>query len=132
MSGAVRAPARPSIVADLVETFADGKWHATATIASKLAAQPDQIHTALEPARIKRYDCAVEKKLVGKDIHYRIFRLHRAIPADEIVEKLTPILKGLEHEGRANQVTMSVTAVAILAGRLRKLFVEWTEGPSGD
>ena len=73
------------------------------------------------------YGCKAEKKKVGQHVEYRIFRLDQTVSSSELIEKLTPILKGLEAEGAKNMATMSPGTVAYLAGQLRRLLEEWTE-----
>jgi hypothetical protein len=53
--------------------------------------------------------------------------LDKTISSSELIEKLTPILKGLKAEGTKNMATMSPGTVAYLAAQLGRLLEEWTE-----
>jgi transcriptional regulator with XRE-family HTH domain len=119
---------RDKIGEGIKQYFADGKWHSLNRIAKKLDA--DIAHVDETVRRIRRnqtYKCKAEMKDVGTEPHCRIFKLDRTISSAEIAERLTPILEGLETEGRKNSVTMSVATVARLAGLLRHLLNEWSE-----
>ena len=112
----------------LKEQFADGKWHRLSNIAHKLDHDEGRVRRTLDGmVKNQTYGCKAEKKKVGQHLEYRIFRLDQTISSTELIEKLTPILKGLEAEGAKNMATMSPGTVAYLAGQLRRLLEEWTE-----
>jgi hypothetical protein len=71
------------------------------------------------------FGCKVERKRVGTHTEFRIFKENKKISLDELVEKLTPIIKDLKAEGRKNMATMSPATVGYLAGMLEKLVDEW-------
>jgi hypothetical protein len=112
----------------LKEQFADGKWHQLSSIVHKIGRDEQRVRCALyRILKTKAHGCKAEKKRVGKRFEYRIFGLDQTVSSLELIEKLTPILKGLEAEGAKNMATMSPGTVAYLAGRLRRLLEEWTE-----
>ena len=112
----------------IVDKFADTKWHPLPIIAKHLDAVEDEVERSLAGmVKDGRGGAKTEVKTVGKIKHYRFFKNARMVSSTELTEKLAPIVKGLEEQGRKNMVTMSVTAVAVLAGQLRKLLDEWTE-----
>jgi transcriptional regulator with XRE-family HTH domain len=124
----VTSPRRPAIGAKIRERFADGKWHSLEVIAEKIEANIDHVRETLASiSKNQNYGCKAEKKPSGKSTSYRIFKLDRAISSAELLEKLAPIIKALEEQGRQNVATMSPPTVAILAGKLRKMLGEWTE-----
>jgi transcriptional regulator with XRE-family HTH domain len=126
----VMAERRPQIGPKIKEHFADGQWHRLTTIANKIDADEDHIASTLDRSSWKNtpYNgMRVERKTVGKHPEYRIFRLDKTISSTELREKLTPIVKSMEHEGKASAASASPARVAILAGQLRKLLAEWTE-----
>lgn len=124
----VTSARRPPIGPSIKEHFADGKWHRLETVANKLETDEDHVRDTLDGiSKNQTYGCKAEKKKVGTHIEYRIFKLDKTISSNELVEKLTPIIEGLEDQGRKNIVTMSPPQVKILAHRLRKLLDEWTE-----
>jgi hypothetical protein len=119
---------RPSIGKALKEEFADGKWHRLPNIAHKIDRDEDRVRRALNRMlKNQTHGCKAERKKVGQHIEYRIFRLDKTVSSSELIEKLTPILKGFEAEGAKNMATMSPGTVAYLAGQLRRLLEEWTE-----
>ena len=118
---------RPNIGKQL-EQFADGKWHRLSNIAHKIDHDEDRVRRTLDGMLKKQtHGCKAEKKRVGQHFEYRIFRLDKTISSSELIEKLTPILKGLKAEGAKNMATMSPGTVAYLAGQLARLLEEWTE-----
>jgi hypothetical protein len=119
---------RPSIDRSLKERFAEGKWHRLSHIADAIDHDEDQVRRTLDGMLKKQaYGCKAEKKKVGQHFEYRIFRLDKTISSSELIEKLTPLLKGLKAEGAKNMATMSPGTVAYLAGQLARLLEEWTE-----
>lgn len=126
----MQAPKRPAIGEAIKESFADGKWHGVATIAKGIDADEDHVRETLDRITRKNttyFGCKAEKKYVGRDAAYRIFKIDRTISSAEIAEKLAPILSGLEAQGKKTLATMSPGKVSILAHELRKLLKEWTE-----
>lgn len=126
----MQAPKRPAIGEAIKESFADGKWHGVATIAKGIDAEEDHVRETLDRITRKNttyFGCKAEKKHVGTDVAYRIFKIDRTISSAEIAEKLAPILSGLEAQGKKTLATMSPGKVSILAHELRKLLKEWTE-----
>jgi transcriptional regulator with XRE-family HTH domain len=123
----VAAPRRPGIGKSIKERYADGKWHNSAVIVSKIEGDEAHVRETLERmCRNQTYGVNAERKKVGTEIHYRLFKMDKTISSNELVEKLAPIIEGLEEQGTKTQVTMSVMAVAVLAAKLRKLLDEWT------
>jgi predicted ArsR family transcriptional regulator len=119
---------RPNLGMALKERFGDGKWHRLSHIADKIDHGEDRVRRMLDSMlKSWTYGCKAERKKVGQHFEYRIFRLEKMISSGELIEKLTPILKGLEAEGAKNMATMSPGTVAYLAGQLRRLLEEWTE-----
>jgi hypothetical protein len=113
----------------LVEKFADGKWHARETIGKAFPeTPPTDIDAVLYHMHAKgTYGCRLEKRKNGRSFDVRIFRKVREVPAGELKEKLGPLIKQIEAEGRKNAATLSVSTVALLGVQLRKLLEEWTE-----
>lgn len=121
---------RPMIGAKLKARYADGKWRPLERMAEKLEVDLEHLRATLDRMtwrNVTYYGCKAEKKRVGSEIQYRIYKLDKAISVTELVEKLAPILQGLEEESRKNMTTMSVAKVAVLHGQLRKLLREWSE-----
>jgi hypothetical protein len=118
----------PNIGKTLKEQFADGDWHRLSNIAHKIDRDEDHVRRTLDGMVKKQNNgCKAEKKKIGQHFEYRIFSLDKTISSTELTEKLAPILKGLEAEGKKNMATMSPGTVAYLAGQLRRLLEEWTE-----
>jgi hypothetical protein len=68
-----------------------------------------------------------ERKRVGKEYHYRIFKHDKTVSLAELTEKLTPIVKELQIEGKKNMATMVPAKVAVLAEKIRRLLDELAE-----
>jgi hypothetical protein len=126
---ALRVTNKPKIGEAIVEKFADGKWHKEQTIANALGTSVAHITATMITMLSAKgsYGCKAEKKQVGTHFEYRLFKTDKTISSAELLEKLTPILEGLEEQGRRRNATMSVGAVAHLAFQLRNLLQEWTE-----
>lgn len=125
----LQAKRRPTIKKDIVEKFGDGKWHLQSDIAEEIGADEEQVVSTLKEAcdRANVSDIVCEKKKVGQELSFRIFKKEKMVSAIELAEKLTPIVKELIAEGKKNMATMSPATVAHLAGLLRSLLDEWTE-----
>ena len=65
-----------------------------------------------------QHGAKAERRRVGKEIHYRIFKQNKTVSVDELTEKLTPIIDGLIAEGKKNMATMVPATVAMLAASL--------------
>ena len=125
----VRQKNRPKIGKELVAAFGDGKWHSVAEMAEDLDVDVELIESTLRTMMALRgtYGARAEKKQVGREFHYRIFKMDRTVGSTELTEKLRPLIKDLMLEGRKNAATASPAAVLILAGKLQKLLDEWAE-----
>jgi hypothetical protein len=112
----------------IVEKFADSKWHSLSVIAKHLDAPEEEVERSLATmVKDGRGNAKTETKKVGTVKHYKFYRNERMISSHELTDKLSPILDGLEAEGKKSMATMSPTAVAILAHKLRQLLKDWVE-----
>jgi hypothetical protein len=112
----------------IVEKFADTKWHSLPVIAKHLDAPEDEVDRSLAGmVKDGRGGARSEMKTVGKIKHYRFYKNERMISSNELTDKLTPILDGLQAEAKKSMATMSPMSVAQLAHKLRQLLKEWTE-----
>jgi hypothetical protein len=113
--------------------FCDGKWHAFETIVSRTGAPAKKVWSTLDHMwRSGTYKTKCERKKVGTEHHFRLSPKDKQVSVHELVEKLTPILKELEVQGRANAATMSPPTVRIMTAKIQKLLEEWAERPSAD
>jgi len=78
------------------------------------------------------YKIKCDRKKVGTEYHFRLTPKNEQISVHELIEKLTPILKELDVQGRANAATMSPPTVRIMTAKIQKLLEEWAEQPSTD
>jgi|SoiMethySBSTD1v2_1073268.scaffolds.fasta_scaffold4475390_2 hypothetical protein len=105
-----------------------GKWHPLSEIAAATGASERDVNSVLETMCWRSsYGAKAEWKKVGKERHYRIFMQQKSVSVDELTEKLTPIIKGLDAEGRKTAVTTIPAEVRMLAAKLKKLLDEWAE-----
>ena len=116
-------------VGELVRAqFCDGKWHRFETIVAATGAPEDHVQSILD--RMRRwgtYKSKCDRKKVGNEYHFRLSPRDKQISVHELIEKLTPILKELEIQGRANAATMSPPTVRIMTAKIQKLLKEWAE-----
>jgi hypothetical protein len=108
--------------------FGDGKWHRFETIVAATGVPEKNVRSTLDlMRRWGTYKSKCERKKVGKEYHFRLSPRDKQISVHELIEKLTPILKELEVQGRANAATMSPPTVRIMTAKIQKLLKEWTE-----
>jgi hypothetical protein len=108
--------------------FGDGRWHAFETIVSRTGAPAKNVWSTLDHMwRFGTYKTKCERKKVGTEYHFRLSPEEKQISIHELIEKLTPILKELEVQGRANAATMSPPTVRIMTAKIQKLLEEWAE-----
>ena len=129
MAAAAPEAPRDESAEQIKERFADGKWHAIETIAKALELDEPHVAETLRTMQALRgtYGCRAERKQNTSKLIYRIFKSDRAVPATELLAKLTPIVAGLRAEGKRSAAAASPAAVAILVGQLQKLLDEWTQ-----
>ena len=142
-SGRVRPRTEAPIVAAKVNRLAlgeqikahcgDGKWHSFETIVTKTGGRAKKVWGTLDRMlRWGTYKTKCERKKVGTEYHFRLSPKDKHISVQEMIEKLTPILKELEVQGRANAATMSPPTVRIMTAKIQKLLEGWAERPSAD
>jgi hypothetical protein len=108
--------------------FGDGKWHRFETIVAATGAPEKNVRSTLDlMRRWGTYKTKCERKKIGKEYHFRLSPRDKQISVHELIEKLTPILKELEVQGRANAATMSPPTVRIMTAKIQKLLKEWAE-----
>jgi hypothetical protein len=108
--------------------FGDGKWHRFETIVAATGAPEKNVRSTLDlMRRWGTYKTKCDRKKVGKEYHFRLSPRDNQISVHELIEKLTPILKELEVQGRANAATMSPPTVRIMTAKIQKLLEEWAE-----
>jgi hypothetical protein len=113
--------------------FSDGKWHSLETIVIMTGAPVKNVLSTLDRMwRWGTYKTKCERKKVGTEYHFRLSQADKQISIHELIEKLTPILKELEVQGRANAATMSPPTVRIMTAKIQKLLEEWADDrPAG-
>jgi hypothetical protein len=113
--------------------FGDGKWHLFETIVITTEAPVKNVWSTLDHMwRWGTYKTNCERKKVGTEYHFRLSPADKRISVHELIEKLTPILKELEVQGRANAATMSPPTVRIMTAKIQKLLEEWADDrPAG-
>jgi len=111
----------------------DGEWHSFETIVTKTGGRAKKVWGTLDRMlRWGTYKTKCERKKVGTEYHFRLSPKDNQISVHELIEKLTPILKELEVQGRANAATMSPPTVRIMTAKIQKLLEGWAERPSAD
>jgi hypothetical protein len=108
--------------------FGDGKWHPLETIAAATGAPASHVQSILDRMRKwGTYKARCDRKIVGKKYHFRLSPKDKQVSVHELIEKLTPILKELEVQGRANAATSSPPTVRLMTAKIQKLLEEWAE-----
>jgi hypothetical protein len=123
-----RPPLSVGLGKPILAQFGDGKWHRLETIVDATGAPENHVQSILD--RMRRwgtYKSKCERKKVGNQYHFRLSPRDKQISVHELIEKLTPILKELEIQGRANAATMSPPTVRIMTAKIQKLLKEWAE-----
>jgi hypothetical protein len=133
MPPARKNPASRLLGRQIKHSFCDGQWHSLKSIVTTTGAPAKNVASTLDlMRRWQTYGIKCERKKVGTEYHFRLSPRDRQISVHELVEKLTPILKELEVQGRANAATMSPPTVRIMTAKIRKLLEEWAERPTAD
>ena len=108
--------------------FGDGRWHSFETIVVATGAARENVWTVLNGMwRLGYYKTKCDRKKVGTESHFRLSPKDKQVSVHELIEKLTPILKELEVQGRANAATMSPPTVRIMTAKIQKLLEGWAE-----
>ena len=123
-----KRPSRLDLGKRIKAQFGDGKWHLFETIVITTEAPVKNVWSTLDHMwRSGTYKTKCDRKKVGKEYHFRLSPRDKQISVHELIEKLTPILKELEVQGRANAATMSPPTVRIMTAKIQKLLEEWAE-----
>jgi hypothetical protein len=122
--------ARLNLGKQIKAQFCDGQWHSFKKIVGTTEAPTKNVWSTLDLMwRWGTYKTTCERKKVGTEYHFRLSPKAKQISIPELIEKLTPILKELEVQGRANAATMSPPTVRIMTAKIQKLLEEWAERP---
>ena len=133
MAAKVKPASRLALGKQIKAQFSDGKWHSFETIVTKTGARAKKVRSVLyHMSRYGTHETKCERKKVGTEYHFRLSPKDKHISVQELIEKLTPILKELEVQGRANAATMSPPTVRIMTAKIQKLLEGWAERPSAD
>ena len=133
MAAKVKPAPRLILGKQIKAQFSDGKWHSFETIVTETGARAKKVRGTLDRMwRWGTYKIKCERKKVGTEYHFRLSPKDKQISVQELIEKLTPILKELEVQGRANAATMSPPTVRIMTAKIQKLLEGWAERPSAD
>jgi hypothetical protein len=124
--GRKKLPATTS--STVIKKCSGPKWRSAAQIAAKADIPVERIPDVIHQLRTRQqHKAAVETKKVGKETHYRIFSKEKTVSLEELTEKLTPIIKGLEVEGKKHVAQRVEAEIARLTFRLKRLLDEWAE-----
>ena len=112
------------------EHFVDNKWHSVSVIAKRANQPVEKVNAALGNmfANQAKSKYTIERKKVARDWHYRWFnRSKKTVSAEELVEKLSPLIDELRSQARTNMATVDISTFGHVASQLRKLLEEWTQ-----
>ena len=123
-----KPPMSPKVGRNMVARLRPGKWYSAKTVAEDAGITERDIHSVLRTMCWRpAHGAKAERKKVGNQIHYRIFKQEKTVSVEELTTKLRPIVEGLKAEGKKNMATMVPAEVAMLAARLERLLNEWAE-----
>jgi hypothetical protein len=121
-----KPPMSPKVGRDMVAKLRPGKWYSAKALAEDAGITERHVHSILRTMCWRpQHGAKAERKKVGDQIYYRIFKQDKKVSVEELIEKLAPIIKELKAEGKKNMATMSPATVAHLAGKLSNLLDEW-------
>ena len=121
-----KPPMSTTVGRDMIAKLRPGKWYSAKTVAEDAGITERDVHSVLHTMCWRpQHGAKAERKKIGNQIHYRIFKKNKTISLDELIEKLAPIIKELKAEGKKNMATMSPATVAHLAGKISNLLDEW-------
>jgi hypothetical protein len=123
---------KPKLPADtsatVIKKCSGPKWRSASQIAAKAEIPENRIDDVLHQIKTRQqHRATVETKRVGKETHYRIFTKDKTVSLEELTEKLAPIIKGLEIEGKKHSAQRVEAEIARLAALLKRLLNEWAE-----
>jgi trehalose-6-phosphatase len=123
-----KPPMSPKVGRDLIAKLLPGKWYSANNLAEDAGITERDVHAVLRAMCWRaQHGAKAERKKVGNQIHYRIFKQDKSVSVEELTTKLRPIVEGLKAEGKKNMATMVPAEVAMLAARLERLLNEWAE-----
>src|SRR6185295_11833948 len=111
MQSAKQRPARKSPMSskvgrDIIAKLRAGKWYSAKTVAEDAGITERDVHSVLHTMCWRpQHGARAERKKVGNQIHYRIFKQDKAVSVEELTTKLRPIVEGLKAEGKKNMAT---------------------------
>jgi len=123
-----KPPMSPKVGRDMIANLRSGKWYSAQALAQQAGIAERDVHSVLHSMCWRpAHGAKAERKKVGGQIHYRIFKQDKKVSVEELTAKLRPIVEGLKAEGKKNMATMVPAEVAMLAARLERLLNEWAE-----
>jgi hypothetical protein len=123
-----KPPMSQKVGRNMIAQLRAGKWYSATTLAEDAGITERDVHSVLRTMCWRpQHGAKAERKKVGNQIHYRIFKQDKTVSVEELTTKLRPIVEGLKAEGKKNMATMVPAEVAMLAARLERLLNEWAE-----
>jgi len=123
-----KPPISPKVGRDLIAKLRAGKWYSAKAVAEDAGITERDVHSVLHTMCWRpQHGAKAERKKIGDQIHYRVFKQNKSVSVEELTTKLRPIVEGLKAEGKKNMATMVPAEVAMLAARLERLLNEWAE-----
>jgi hypothetical protein len=118
----------PKVGREIVGKLRPGKWYSAKIVAEDAGIAERDVHSVLHTMCWRpQHGAKAERKKIGDQIHYRVFKQDKTVSVEELTTKLRPIVEGLKAEGKKNMATMVPAEVAMLAARLERVLNEWAE-----
>src|SRR6186997_1214203 len=92
-----KSPMSPKVGRDMVAKLRSGRWYSTQAIAASAGITERDVHSVLHTMCWRpQHGAKAERRRVGKEIHYRIFKQDKTVSLHELTTKLRPIVEGLK------------------------------------
>jgi hypothetical protein len=96
-----KTPMSRKVGRDLIAKLRPGKWYSAKTVAEDAGITERDVHSVLRTMCWRpQHGAKAERKKVGDQIHYRIFKQDKKVSVEELTTKLRPIVEGLKVEGK--------------------------------
>src|SRR5262245_35316183 len=91
--GGRKVPISHRVGRSIVENCRAGQWHSATVMAEKAGVTEDDVHRVMNMmCKYTTHGARAEKKKLGAEYHYRIFKQDKTVSVEELTTKLRPIV----------------------------------------
>src|SRR5437588_6103172 len=81
----------------IIAKLRPGKWYSAKAVAENAGITERDVHSVLQTiCWPPQHGAKAERKKIGNQIHYRIFKQDKNVSVEELTTKLRPIVEGLK------------------------------------